>query len=256
MLKKFKSLVPGLAFYNGISAIRHLRVKALDNGCGSLAEYYRLVSSDPGKLAELKENLTYVGTRFFRGKVWLELEKVCKEAGQSWSEKERIRVWCAGCSSGKEVYSVLMILLESVPPGKIELLATDYNHEMLKRCEEAAYPLSIIGEITERFRNRYVETDGDCFRIRKELRDIVRTGFLDLLVDDYPSGFDIVLCRNVIKFFKPGVRRLVQQRLAASLAPGGFLVVSDELGKEGIRNPGKMDLSRIGRSPIYQRLSF
>ena len=260
---KFEAIIPGFEKYNPHIKLLHLRIRALENRSVNLEQYYRDVTAHPDKLAYLKENLTYVGSHFFRGQSWPELSRLCRAVFAD-PDKDLIRVWCAGCSSGKEVYSILMILYDIFPGRRIDLLATDYNHEMLRLCQEGVYSVRTMDEIPPgywHYTEKYVsgrESSAEFyqryqFRFVSQLREQIRTQPLNLLTDDYPGGFDLILCRNVIKFFDPGVRAEVQGRLAESLNQDGFLMVSDELDTEGIREPKSFGLSQIGNSCIYQK---
>lgn len=261
---QFVKLIPHLSDYSYGVVLRHLRLFALKKRRRSLASCYALVAEDPEALAELKGNLTHIGSHFFRGDVWPQFRDLCKTA---FAGQDDLKVWCAGCSSGKEVYSVLMMLSELFPEAKIDLLATDYNQEMLRQCREGVYSLRTIDEIPVAYRHlleKYIgrpqniaeKTDFSHrfqFRICTSLRDCVETRYLNLLSDTYPSGFDLVLCRNVIKFFEVPVRHQVQRQLAASLNPGGLLFVSDELEKEGIPEPESLHLRQERGSCIYRK---
>ncbi len=260
---KFEAIIPTLAKYNPDSKLRHLRIQAIENQSVNLEHFYQDVTAHPDKLTQLKENLTYVGSHFFRGQSWPELSRLCRAIFAD-PDKDPIRVWCAGCSSGKEVYSILMILCDMFPGRRIDLLATDYNSEMLRRCREGAYPVGTMHEIPQgywHYTERYISGREDLtasaghylFRFVSQLRDQIRTRPLNLLTDDYPGGFDLILCRNVIKFFGPGVRAEVQGRLAESLNQSGILMVSDELDKEGIRHPESLGLCQIGNSCLYRK---
>ncbi len=251
--EKYQSLIPELKLYSPEAFLRRLCSTALQNGFTNLDRYYDYLSAHPDELSGLKENLTYIGTSFFRGPAWPQLEQVCLSAFGN-GKKDRIRIWCAGCSSGKEVYSLLMTILDFVPAEKIELLATDYNREGLRLCEEGAYSLITISQIPQKYRH-YIERipKQRKFRFDSQLRQLVQTRQHDLLEDDYPAGFDIILCRNVIKFFDASHRREVQRKLSDTLNPGGILMVSDDLGREGIRNPESLHLTQIGDSCIYQK---
>ena len=128
-----RSLIPNITSYKNGVFLQQLRLQGYRKGYGNLEEYCEAIISGKEKLEEIKENMTYVGSHFFRGNVWPELQDLCRDSFLREGQKE-INVWCAGCSSGKEVYSILMLLLEDIPMEKIKLLATDYNQEMLKRC--------------------------------------------------------------------------------------------------------------------------
>ncbi|MCR5464808.1 MAG: right-handed parallel beta-helix repeat-containing protein [Bacteroidales bacterium] len=250
ILQKFTLIIPGIASYSRSQVLYQLCRQALIKGCGSLQEYYDKVSSDPESLSQLKVNLTFSGSHFFRGDVWPKLREVCSE---SFRNRDMVRVWCAGCANGKEVYSLLMVLLDFLPSDKIDLLATDYNPEQLLKCEEGIYPLSTLKEIPAEYKRYSVTLNRDQFQISSDLRRIVKTKCQNLVSDEYPAGFDLILCRNVTKFFEKDVRRKVQEILAASLKDGGYLVVSDDLLREGIADPGSMSLIQQGDTCIYRK---
>ncbi len=258
---KFKGLIPELESYYPQQINSQLCRQARINGFWSLNRYFKYVSSDQEALEKLRRNLTFLGSHFFRGEVWPRLRDVCREAFQG-TTKEKIRVWCAGCSEGKEIYSILMVLLDFLPAEKIDLLATDYNLEMIQKSRRGVYPLSIIKEIPKEYRHylgAFMPDVNDQFKSLKllvpsSLRDQVRFGLQNLLTDDYPDGFDLILCRNVIKFFDEDARSRVQGKLAESLVDGGYLVVSDDLRQERIGDPESMGLSQVEGSCIYRKL--
>ena len=254
--ERIAKLLPEIRHYEKSTQMDLLRRRALLSGFRDLEDYHEGLLTDAKELAELRENLTLMGSHFFRGTVWPELEKICRER---LSGKDKVRVWCAGCSNGKEVYSILMTLLELMPSERIELLATDYNCEALKRCREGSYPLRTLKEIPGRHRG-YVSVYRASaaedyayryqFRFRDSIRRMISTERLDLLKDAYPGGFDFILCRNVIKFFDPAVRVKIQQRLAESLGKDAFLVLSEEEA-ETIAHPEEMGLERHNDTCIY-----
>ena len=252
ILARFGTLLPEIGHYKDNVVLRLLCVRARSKGFMDLERYYELVNSDPVELSALRDHLTFVRTSFFRGGMWQELGVLCGE--RFGSNNGKIRVWSAGCSSGMEVYSLLIMLLEHFPGDRIDILATDRNERMLRLCRKGVYPILSIRDIPRRYWNN-LEINGKRFRVSNRLRKLVRTRSHDLLTDDYPGGFDVILCRNVIKFFKEDSdRRKVQHDLVRSLNPGGLLMLSDEMEKEGIADPGSLQLSRIGNSCVYQKL--
>ncbi len=260
--EEISELIPNLKLYNAEGVRGWLRRRALLKGFNSLKEYSDYLRGNDEELADLRENLTFVGTNFFRGSVWPELRTVVQEDLSQGRHGNRIRVWCAGCSSGKEVYSLLMTLLDYVPAQSIELLATDYNDVMLSRCKDGIFPIDTMDGIPKRYwhyMERYsgIRPAGGlayrfCFRFDEQLRGLVRIQHLDLLTDDYPSGFDLIFCRNVIKFFDSRAIRMVQEKLADSLVSGGLLVVSEE-AREQIEEPKSLGLERLDLTCIYRK---
>ena len=155
-----------------------------------------------------------------------------------------------------------MVLLDFLPAEKIELLATDYNLKMINTTLKGVYPLKLINEIPPEYRHyvdAYIPDElEDIKRLRiqipSNLRNMCQLRLHNLISDEYPGGFDLILCRNVIKFFEDETKLKVQTKLAASLNHGGYLVVSDDLKRECISEPASLGLVQIDNTCIYRKL--
>ena len=256
--RKIRRLIPAAAGYHPGSVIRQLCLRSEEKGFSCLKDYYPYLMDHEEERLFWNDHLTYLGSHFFRGDMWPALSVACHEA---FDGTRPVRVWCAACSTGKEVYSVLMMLREFLPAECIRLLATDYNDEVLAQCAEGWYGSSNLAEIPERFHGfirpggRPRETGGTSrggFCFREDLLSAVSTKHLNLLTDAYPEGFDLILCRNAIKFFRRREREKVQKRLTQSLSRGGLLMLSDE-DSERIRRPAALGLTRLGDINLYRK---
>lgn len=248
-------LAPELASYK-VQTIDHLQARAEELELASLEEYHQRLLDDAEELEWLRSNFTFKGTHFFRGDDWGVFGSKCLS---TFAGADSVRVWCAGCSYGAEVYSTVMMLLDYVPSERIDVLATDYNEELLERTRNATYIAKHAPEIPDEYQ-RYVQwlPNGKHYTFGPEVTGPVHTANLNLLTEGYPAPFDIIVCRNVIKFFAPDVRRKTQEQLAASLAPGGFLFLSDDDNSNGIElieRPGALGLRQVAGRSIYQRIS-
>ena len=215
-----------------------------------MKSYYRLLCSNEGERDDLRINLTLKGTHFFRGNVW---EYFAENCASAFAQKTNIRIWCAGCSSGEEAYSMIMVLLDFVKPEVIDVLATDYNDELLEKCNKAEYFNMHFEEIPEKYRH-HVITGAKKFSIKPYLRECVHTANVNLLFDEYPAPFDIIVCRNVIKFFAADVIPRVQRGLINSLSEGGFLLLSVDGNNntlELVQHPTEMGVLQLDDMPIY-----
>ena len=249
---RIRFLVPELRNYKPATA-EHVRNLAEKEGFSSLWKYYRHLRSSPEGTALLKRNLTLKGSHFFRGNDWPLLAECL--AGISGEGDRKVRIWCAGCSSGREIYSVALIMMRLVPPARMEILATDCDPELLEQCRNGSYPRNRLEEIPEEYRNG-MEIVRGRFLFHQEIRDRIETKQMDLLTDPYPAGFDVILCRNVMKFFAAEKIVQVQERLVASLVPGGYLFVGNEDGNpkvEMLRDPESMGMRQLGSSCIYRK---
>ena len=218
--------------------------------CSSMSGYLRLLDSDPEEREYVRKNLTFNGTHFFRGEDW---EVFNRECLSRFAGKERVDIWCAGCSSGEEAYSVIASLMDYVPPDRIFVLATDYNDMLLEKCREGSYFNMHYEEIPAKYRH-YVTRGEKKFVFREDIRGRITVKNLNLLTDDYPTGFDIVICRNVIKFFREDRRREIKEKLALCINPGGFLFTSsDQNSLEYIDSPESLGLEQVDGRCIYRK---
>ena len=250
--QKIIELVPELQKYSEWQ-IDFVRETAAKKNCGSVQGYYKLLEADPEELTHFRQNLTYVGSHFFRGDDWPFLSERCLS---SFAGADRVRVWCAACSSGQEVYSIIAALSDFVPLEKIDVFASDYNEEMIRKCEEGSHFNMHLKEVPEKYRGLLSEGPKK-FTFTENVRKRITTGRIDLLKDEYPRGFDIVLCRNVLKFFTPEVMEDCQKKLSASLCRGGYLFLSDDDGGtrvELIKDSEKLGLVQLDNRCIYQKL--
>ena len=145
------------------------------------------------------------------------------------SDAKSFQIWCAGCSTGEECYTLAMVLSAYrdgggwLPP--VEILATDLSERALHRAQAARYPAKAMEALPAAWRQAYCRADGDGhFAVREELRRMVAFRKMNLM-RPYAghSVYDLVFCRNVIIYFSEPARRRLTERLGKSLKPGGYL---------------------------------
>ncbi len=145
---------------------------------------------------------------------------------------KRIRFWSAGCSSGEEPYSIAMTVLDAVPSLSsfdFRVLATDIDTDMITRSQKAVYDARELDSIPEPMRSRDTITmpdDRNRFSLSPEVKELVSFKQLNL-IEGWPMAgpFDVIFCRNVMIYFEPDVQKMIVDRMANLLAPGGFLYI-------------------------------
>ncbi len=138
-----------------------------------------------------------------------------------------VRVWVAGCATGEEAYSIAILLLEEatrrgVPPD-IQLFATDLDMKALATAREGCYPAAIAADVSEDRLTRYFVRDGDRFRIRREVRDLVVFALHSVLRDPPFSHVNLVTCRNLMIYLDRDVQQRLCEVLHYALLPQGYL---------------------------------
>ncbi|MGZ8416829.1 MAG: CheR family methyltransferase [Methyloceanibacter sp.] len=142
----------------------------------------------------------------------------------------RIRIWCAAAANGQEPYSLAMELAERngrLAGWTIEIIATDFVEDALGKARRGLYsqfevqrglPVSLLV--------KYFKKVGNAWEVCPEIRGKVEFRTQNLLDDCQALGtFDVIFCRNVLIYFDEATKRLVLSRLAARLAPDGYLVL-------------------------------
>jgi chemotaxis protein methyltransferase CheR len=142
----------------------------------------------------------------------------------------RVRAWSAGCASGEEPYSLMLlwrfVLSSRFPRVALEVLATDVDDVLLARARAARYRGSSLREVPHAWRDAAFVRDGDSFALRDELRSTVEFRRSDLRLELPDATFDLILCRNVIcTYFDEPLQRRTLGALLALLRPGGVFVI-------------------------------
>lgn len=143
------------------------------------------------------------------------------------------QVWCCGCASGEETYSIAITLAEAFaslsPP--VSILASDLNTEALSKAQQAVYPIEraerVGAERMKRFFLRGTGPRAGQARVRPELRALVSFRPLNLIASAWPScpPCDAIFCRNVMIYFDRATQTAILRRLAPLLRPNGLLFV-------------------------------
>jgi len=142
-----------------------------------------------------------------------------------------IRVWQAGCSTGEEVYSLVIMLEEEQLIGRCRIYATDMDESVLDKAREGIYPLELIQKYTHNyirsggtrsFSEYYTAAYGNAI-FRPALRERVVFARHNLVTDGSFNEFNLVLCRNVMIYFNRALQDRVHHLLYDSLAHFGVL---------------------------------
>jgi chemotaxis protein methyltransferase CheR len=144
------------------------------------------------------------------------------------ASSRRLNIWCAGCSTGQEAYS-LAILFADAPARwdgwTIDITATDVSDAAIERARAGFYSqFEIQRGLPVGAMLRWFDQVGQDWRVKRELSRHVRFRRHNLLTAQ-TGQFDLILCRNVLLYFSAERRREAFSRLASSLQPDGFLML-------------------------------
>jgi two-component system CheB/CheR fusion protein len=204
---------------------RRMALRGLEN----TEEYLHLLRTDPGEMRQLYQDFLIRVTQFFRDPEAFEAfkETVFPRLINGRSPGSALRIWVAGCSTGEEVYSLAISLLEYLggrpDPFPIKILATDLNEAALEKARTGAYIENIEIDVSpERLRRFFVRIDGQ-YQISKAVRDFCVFSRHNMAQDPPFSHLDLVSCRNVLIYMDTPLQQRVLPVLHYALNPNGFL---------------------------------
>jgi chemotaxis protein methyltransferase CheR len=153
--------------------------------------------------------------------------------------EQKLRIWCAGCSSGEEAYTLAIILQEIFPQSQYwdcEIVATDIDQNVLARAAKARYEWRSVREVPAEYLDKYFIQDGDCYTVHPKTTSLVRLEHLNLhdRVDMRAMrGFDFVFCRNVLIYFDDRSRKSAVDHFYNALNRGGYIFLghSESVGR-------------------------
>jgi two-component system, chemotaxis family, CheB/CheR fusion protein len=197
----------------------------------TLEEYVRRLREDPSEAQDLFADIFIHVTGFFRDPAAFERLKqtVFPKLLEQKREDGTIRIWCAGCSTGEEAYSIVIALLEFLAKENashvpIQLFGTDVSEHAIATARAGFYPEGVARDIgAERRAHFFTGVEGGGYRIHKSVRE--RCAFVkhDLASDTPFSKLDLVSCRNVLIYFGEELQRRVLATFQFALNQPGFL---------------------------------
>ncbi|MFY0524426.1 CheR family methyltransferase [Archangium gephyra] len=168
-----------------------------------------------------------------------------------------LRLWSAGCATGEEVATLLVMLAEVGAESSSTVLGTDISETAITRARELCFSAEQLQRVPSGARERwFLPAPGGRFTLVGHLKD--RAGFEchNLMDLPYPTavegqGFDVIVCRNVLIYFSPESFERVVASLAARLAPEGMLVLS--AAEPLLRTPPSLRTVRFEQAFFYAR---
>lgn len=210
-------------------------------------DYYNFVRTDKTgeALSELANSISTNHTFFYRENDHFEFfaKKILPELSKKMQEERTndLRIWSAGCSSGEEPYTLIMLMLEYFGPAygglSAGILATDISENALNTARRAVYPNERIKYLPDSFKKKYFKKIGDDeFEVVEAVRKEVTYRRFNLMNKQFPfkKQFDIIFCRNVMIYFDNETREHLVDRFYQHTAPGGWFFIghSESLNRE------------------------
>jgi len=212
-----------------------------------LKDYLRYIDSNPMELDALFRDLLIHVTEFFRDEGAFDTlrNKILPSLLQDRKPEDGpLRVWIPGCSTGQEVYSLAMILLEflwssdtrrkspAIPQMSVQIFATDISDFALDRARSGIYAANELAGISKERLNRFFVRHDGGYQIHKSFREMCVFAKQNVVRDPPFSNLDMISCRNLLIYFGPILQKRAIPTFYYALKPRGFLMLgpSESLG--------------------------
>ncbi len=203
----------------------------------SYVAYFDDVAKNKDTFAEFIEYLTINVSEFFRTP-----EKFSKletdVIPDLLKRSPKLNIWSAGCSIGAEPYSLAIIMKELTPNVRHRILASDLDIEIIAKAKRGVYLDNELKSMADARKKKYFDiVEGNKYAVKQEIKSCIEFKRHNLLKDKFETGFDLILCRNVVIYFTEEAKEQLYTNFFAALKPGGILFVG---ATEAILNFRKM----------------
>lgn len=236
--------------------------RVTETDSGSLAAYlHQLRGGEDAEeeLANLIDRLTTHETWFFRDRSPLEAlvrEIVPELRGRGEGARRPVQIWSAGCASGEEPYSVVMLGLEAglVPGRDFQVVASDVSRSVIARARTGLYRDASFRDADASLQARYFTRKDGVSKISDEVRrhvDFMHLNLVDEAKLALLGTLDVILCRNVMIYFDVPTRRRVMRSFHDKLRPGGCLLLGHSESLANVTTA--FELKHLKRDLVYRR---
>lgn len=182
---------------------------------------YEQVQIDRALLQELINLITVNETYFYR-----ELAQLEESMDFIKSLNKPVRVLCAPCASGEEVYSLGMMAIEKgIPEHSLELVGIDINSEAIENSKNALYSSRSLHRLDPSLKQRYFIEQEGMYRVRRERLPKMHFNVINIFDATFLNmrPFDIIFSRNMMIYFNDEFKHKSIQRFHQLLLPHGRL---------------------------------
>jgi two-component system CheB/CheR fusion protein len=218
-------------YYKHATLRRRIQRRTVLHKLHSLKDYLSYLRGHSDEVKELFNDILIHVTGFFRDPAVFQTlqKKVFVRLLKGKAPDDAVRIWIPGCSTGEEVYSVAITLVELMTAGKtihpVNIFATDINESALEKARAGFYHENIKNEVSaERLRKFFVKVEGG-YRVNKTIREMCIFARQNLVNDPPFSNLDLISCRNVLIYLGPTLQRKILPVFHYALRPTGLLML-------------------------------
>lgn len=252
--------------YDDLFLNKTLQKRIADTRYNSYDEYCSNLEKNSEEANNFIESLQISHSEFFRNSLTFSvLERVLFPSiilQLKHSKRKEIRIWSAACAAGQEAYS-LAILLEELKNGDCQkfsyrIFATDHCEKQVNQAQKGEYSEEALNNLNLKRVKEWFIRNGNIYIVTPTLKDNINFSVFDLFSEELSSppasifgDFDIVVCANLLFYYKPEYRKQILKKIGNSLAKEGFIIVG-EVEREVLMNENWYEI--FPQSGIFKRI--
>lgn len=224
-----------LSLYKEAQMKRRLTSLYQKKGFHSFNDFFNGLVKDQKLLNDFLDRMTINVTEFFRNKSrWDILEN--KILPRLLSNKKKLKIWSAASSTGEEPYTISMILSQYMALSQISIIASDIDDQAIATAKAGIYTERSLAEVPDKMIQQFFLKTDSSYKISDEVKRTVHFKKMNLLADSFETGFDLIVCRNVLIYFTEEAKHELYKKFSNALSIGGVLFVGST---EQIFNPNQ-----------------
>lgn len=248
--------------YSGMHIKRRVRYRlASESHINSISELQHEILYNREMFEKLLKDFSINVTEMFRDpKFYLTLREEILPILQTYPF---IKIWHAGCSSGEEVYSMAILLMEEGLYDRTQIYATDFNDDIIKIAKEGIYSIDKLREYTYNYQlaggkedfSNYYRANYNYVKFDEGLKKNILFSNHNLATDKVFGEMNLILCRNVIIYFNRQLQTKVIELFSDSLIHGGYLGLGLKESLKGEKEQALFEQCNVDVK-IYKKLGL
>ena len=231
-----------ISLYDDAFLNRSLQRRAEETHCETMDQYAALLEQSKMERETFINSLQIHYSEFFRNPLtFAVLEKIILPLilqKKEHSSRREIRIWSSACAAGQEAYSLAMLLEEmkktTQDPFNYRIFATDQSGPVVDEARQGHFFEDAIRNVNLKRVNSWFTENGPIYRVKQELKENIDFSVFDLFNEQLSSppssifgGFDMVLCADLLFYYKKEYRDMILEKAGKSSAKGGYLVTGE-----------------------------
>jgi chemotaxis protein methyltransferase CheR len=220
LVRVFKDITGiDLSYYNQAQVVR--RLEPMLQKYGTFQQLALNMTDDSRLVQEAMNRITIHFSEFFRDRsFWTTLTRLVKELS---NKTHHINAWSVGCGNGEEAWTLAFVLAEALPQGNYSIVASDIDPDALKTASGGLYSRLKGMSVAQAQVSKYFTEHSQGYKVKDMFHKQVTFFKHDLIKDPFPHNLHLILCRNVMIYFRQGIKEKVGEKMAAALVDGGLL---------------------------------